>query len=159
MISYVWLLPREALCVLCDWCAPLRALCSPRSIPFPLPPTLSPSLVGSPRPGQNRTGVKGRHRAAGEQHQGEMGLWGPRESTLDLAEKGGEHGGEVDMQHLWEGLTQMGRFIPITPDPQSCADAGGGGGTDSPSVTREVTSILETWLVRANKEGVSKVWG
>lgn len=69
------------------------------------------------------------------------------------------HGREVDMQQTWEGLTQMGRFIPVTPDPQICADAGGGGGTDSPSVIREVTSILETWLVRANKEGVSKVWG
>lgn len=69
------------------------------------------------------------------------------------------HGGKGDTQHVWEGLAQMDTDSFLTPDPQICTEARAGSGTDSPSVTSDTTSTLETWLVSVGIGVVPEVWG
>lgn len=65
-----------------DWCAPLRTLC-PHVAPHS--PSLPLHLLtqGSPRRGQNRTGVKWRDRAAGE-GQGSLSSTKEQSGTLGV---------------------------------------------------------------------------
>ena len=69
--------PEFAPFTLGDWCAPLRTLC-----PHVAPHSPSPSHRAA-RPGQNRTGVKWRDRAAGE-GQGSLSSTKEQSGTLGV---------------------------------------------------------------------------